>query len=104
MLQRVARYFSARPLLLVLLTADFVFIAIHVWLWSQGDVPWDLSLSRPGSTPEKLQCKVAYINAAVRGPSRASVKLSISLGPLFSSTSCSTTRWNSNETISDVLA
>ena len=29
MLQRVARYFSARPLLL-LLTADFVFIAVHV--------------------------------------------------------------------------
>jgi len=52
MLQRVARYFSARPLLLLLLNADFVFIAVHVWLWTKGNVPWD---QRDGSNPEKLQ-------------------------------------------------
>jgi hypothetical protein len=93
----LARYFSARPLLLLLLlTADFVFIAVHVWLWTKGNVPWDHHLGRDGSNPEKLQyvkwltstllCAWAFARSAMR---------SISLGPPFSSTSCSTTRWNS---------
>src|SRR5688572_8006440 len=55
MLQRVARYFLAQPLLLLLLTADLVFIFVHVWLSSKGDVPWDLHLGRTGSYAEKFQ-------------------------------------------------
>ncbi len=53
--QRVACYFRARPLLLFLLAADLVFVAIHVWFWSRGNLPWDFNLGRAGSYAEKFQ-------------------------------------------------
>ena len=72
MLQRVARYFFARPLLLLLLGADFTFIAIHVWLWASGDLPWEFNLGRHTSYPEAFQymkwlastllCTVAFVH------------------------------------------
>lgn len=55
MLQRVAGYFLARPLLLLLLSLDFIFVAIHVWLWSRGALPWEFHLGRQASHPEQFQ-------------------------------------------------
>ena len=55
MVQRVADYFRARPLLLILLSVDFLFIAIHVWLWSRGNVPWEFHLGRQAGYPEQFQ-------------------------------------------------
>jgi hypothetical protein len=55
MLQRVARYFLARPLLVLLLAADLVFIAAHVWLSSRGALSSDYNLARADSFPEYYQ-------------------------------------------------
>jgi hypothetical protein len=55
MLQRVAGYFLARPLLLILLVVDFILIAIHVWLWSRGNLPLEFHLGRQVSYAERFQ-------------------------------------------------
>jgi hypothetical protein len=72
MLQRGAHYFLARPLLLLLLGVDLIFIGIHVWLWSRGDLPWEFNLGRQASYPEIFQylkwltatllCVVAFVH------------------------------------------
>jgi hypothetical protein len=55
MVQRVAHYLLARPLLLLLLGTDIIFITIHVWLWARGDLPWEFNLGRQASYPEIFQ-------------------------------------------------
>jgi hypothetical protein len=72
MVQRVAHYLLARPLLLLLLGTDIIFITVHVWLWARGDLPWEFNLGRQASYPEIFQylkwltatllCAVAFVH------------------------------------------
>jgi len=55
MLRGISRYFLARPLLLLLLTADLAFIIAHISLWSRGALTSDFDLARAGSFPEQFQ-------------------------------------------------
>src|SRR5262245_3454199 len=55
MLLAVGRLIASRPLLALLLAIDFIFVVIHVWLWSQGKPLGQFDVELDRSIPEHFQ-------------------------------------------------
>jgi hypothetical protein len=55
MLQAVGRLIASRPLLALLITIDFIFVVIHVWLWSEGKPLGQFDVELDRSIPEHFQ-------------------------------------------------
>jgi hypothetical protein len=55
MVLSVGRLIASRPLLALLLAIDFIFVVIHVWLWSQGKPLGQFDVELDRSIPEHFQ-------------------------------------------------
>jgi hypothetical protein len=64
-LHRIGRYFETRPLLVLLLLIDTIFIALHVWLWSEGRLSPRFSIAHDDGLPEAFNYLKWLVSALV---------------------------------------